>query len=1181
MNKKILIAGIAAIFLLLLVPSVSATWCDNDYSKKAPILINNTGGSAQTYYQVDLNYTHDSDMNANFSDIRVYNESDCSLIPLWNESAVASIWNKIWFNATNIPASSWTNGTYFLYYNYSSGSSVSDIVTTFPFGDEFDTLDTGNDGNVWGDSAIYGFASSPPICYPEYKFADINEDGEDEIIVAFGESGKILAFNKTTGSRVLDIDCMDVGIGDVDYTSDGIAVADIDDDSHLDIVALQRVKADTGGSERHNGTIYCRYHNGTERWTKVSDHGVENFKTVIIGNFNTSVSGLEIAVLGEGTLLMLDKDGNELYYVTLDAGATYSETGGMVKGNFGDGGVTNLICRYHLKNVFHKVCSDNGTVLATYTSSGTGTEDMYVKDINDDGTDEIIFTNGATVGVLWANNMTAYWTKTPGAGTQVDECCVADLDNDGEYEILAGGKDKIVWCYNEAGTELWNYSVGGTDVIYSVEAGNVTGDSNLEILAGFSCSGYVGTGRVLILDKDGNFLKDLHPDNESRDVTVANNTIYVFNYGLIGGYDYDTITEAKWTEEGSPTVAGGYLELSATSGYEILRSTNLQTIVDSEIRLRQKNSAISGFDSRFGATDEPSGQDWYPGIGADPDSLIMQKYRGDGYLYTDTVNDGTKTENQRTSYDTDFHTYRFSLTSSKAVFYEDTTSWEHTTNLPNANMYVWLQYQYISTTGTSYTDWVFVRKYASPEPTAQLGTEESPSVTYTPPDPTNLQHTSGNFYVNYTWDAGSGNVTNGYNVTWNSSWYNTSNEYMNKSVGASNWANITVWAWNSSSTGTMSAGNVSDEVQVSGATDTSFTVTLPVGYTYAHFQPPNSTAKNYSCNGQNSTTPFYNVTNTGNVYLHVRMKLNATITNVILRADTDNNPSGSSIIQTTLVTIGNSLSIGNSMDIWIWSDFNHTIQQTVNRTLYINVTENLNIPPDPVNLQHTTGNYWVNYTWDAGTGNITDSYNINWNETDYNNIVDNFMNKSVGAGNWANITVYAWNSTDSGAQSIGNVTDKVQVSGGSGGTETLYAEDLTSESGNTINSESNAYDAANSDVATVLDLDDEQYVDAVIDNHLASGTITSVKFKVKLKKGTGWDNDYLTISYYETTWHESATLYTPADTLTWTSNYTATNVNTWDEVDAMQVRLTGDQNAGPDNGAIEIDAYHIYVDYTS
>ena len=85
---------------------------------------------------------------------------------------------------------------------------------------------------------------------------------------------------------------------------------------------------------------------------------------------------------------------------------------------------------------------------------------------------------------------------------------------------------------------------------------------------------------------------------------------------------------------------------------------------------------------------------------------------------------------------------------------------------------------------------------------------------YIPPNPTNLQNTTGNFWVNYTWDVGLVNVTNSYNVSWNGTWYNdTINTYMNDSVGASGWANITVFAWNSSGNGVLSAGSVSDQVQ--------------------------------------------------------------------------------------------------------------------------------------------------------------------------------------------------------------------------------------------------------------------------------------------------------------------------------------------------------------------------------
>ena len=94
----------------------------------------------------------------------------------------------------------------------------------------------------------------------------------------------------------------------------------------------------------------------------------------------------------------------------------------------------------------------------------------------------------------------------------------------------------------------------------------------------------------------------------------------------------------------------------------------------------------------------------------------------------------------------------------------------------------------------------------------------SVGATYTPPIPTNLANTTGNFWVNYTWDAGGGNVTNSYNVSNETAWNNgTTNTYLNESGGASGWLNITVYAYNSSGGGTLSVGSVSDQVQAPSA----------------------------------------------------------------------------------------------------------------------------------------------------------------------------------------------------------------------------------------------------------------------------------------------------------------------------------------------------------------------------
>jgi len=138
MSKKIALGGFVAVALVFLVfgamQPVSAA-----FTKKAQIHINNIGGSAQTYYQVPLNITYDSDMNNDFSDIRVKNESSGEFVPYWIENKVNGSWCKLWFNATYIPPNSWCNDTYYLYYGNLSASDASDGDATFEFFDDFNS----------------------------------------------------------------------------------------------------------------------------------------------------------------------------------------------------------------------------------------------------------------------------------------------------------------------------------------------------------------------------------------------------------------------------------------------------------------------------------------------------------------------------------------------------------------------------------------------------------------------------------------------------------------------------------------------------------------------------------------------------------------------------------------------------------------------------------------------------------------------------------------------------------------------------------------------------------------------------------------------------------------------------------------------------------------------------------
>ena len=85
------------------------------------------------------------------------------------------------------------------------------------------------------------------------------------------------------------------------------------------------------------------------------------------------------------------------------------------------------------------------------------------------------------------------------------------------------------------------------------------------------------------------------------------------------------------------------------------------------------------------------------------------------------------------------------------------------------------------------------------------------------PDPTNLANITGVTWVNHTWQAGSGNITDSYNVSINTVWHNsTTNTYYNDTgLSAESWSNITIWAFNN--TGGISQNSINQNIQSNAA----------------------------------------------------------------------------------------------------------------------------------------------------------------------------------------------------------------------------------------------------------------------------------------------------------------------------------------------------------------------------
>ncbi|MCD4797479.1 MAG: hypothetical protein K8R19_00520, partial [Methanosarcinales archaeon] len=277
----------------------------------------------------------------------------------------------------------------------------------------------------------------------------------------------------------------------------------------------------------------------------------------------------------------------------------------------------------------------------------------------------------------------------------------------------------------------------------------------------------------------------------------------------------------------------------------------------------------------------------------------------------------------------------------------------------------------------------------------------APLENYVPPDPTNLANTTGSYWVNYTWSAGTGNASDSYNVSLNGTWTNgTANTFMNTSVGPSGWANITVFAYNASGTGTLSAGSVSDEVRAPAAPEQNYIPPDPTNLA-------NTTGSywvNYTwSSGASNASDSYNVS------------LNGTWTNGT--TDTFMNTSvGASGWANITVFAYNTSGTGTQSAGSVSDEVQAPAAPPENY-----------VPADPTNLLNTTGSYWVNYTWSAGTGNASDSYNVSLNGTWTNGTANTFMNTSVGPSGWANITVFAYNASGTGTLSAGSVSDEVQA----------------------------------------------------------------------------------------------------------------------------------------------------------
>ena len=262
------------------------------------------------------------------------------------------------------------------------------------------------------------------------------------------------------------------------------------------------------------------------------------------------------------------------------------------------------------------------------------------------------------------------------------------------------------------------------------------------------------------------------------------------------------------------------------------------------------------------------------------------------------------------------------------------------------------------------------------------------SFTFVPPAPLWVSNMTGSNWVNHTWQAGAGNVSDSYNVTFgNGTWINITPPFVNESLPNGGHSNVTIWAWNNSQGGTRSLTNISNNSYVQPPTPSP--------------QIPNITSWSNNKTNDQSLTLTIN-TSEG---ISFNFTSNQTLTGINWAVNTSNQSVNSNYFNTSWATTGvrnvsvNGTNANGSSNTIFW---NVTVQALPTQTY---------MPPNVTSLAAICGNFYCNTTWQLGTGNLTNSYNVSVNGMWINDSLINWVNSSSSNRGWNNVSVGAYNNS--------------------------------------------------------------------------------------------------------------------------------------------------------------------------
>lgn len=171
-------------------------WWNSSWTRKKEINISDTSGSTISSYSVRLNITYDSDMQADFDDLRFLDDSETVERDYWIEQKSNSNWAIVWVQS-GITANA--NRTIFMYYGNAGASTSTSINNTFLLAEDFQN--GGYDVAQWQNQTSGTGKITFQTGYINQTFTDASSQKADVYSIStFGLNKSIISYAQITGT---------------------------------------------------------------------------------------------------------------------------------------------------------------------------------------------------------------------------------------------------------------------------------------------------------------------------------------------------------------------------------------------------------------------------------------------------------------------------------------------------------------------------------------------------------------------------------------------------------------------------------------------------------------------------------------------------------------------------------------------------------------------------------------------------------------------------------------------------------------------------------------------------------------------------------------------------------------------------------------------------------------------